>query len=115
MQLYSFCGKSTGCVGVMHKPNPVRGCPIRAISMCEYHQHQQVLRMYSADAHARHLRSSLEKYRMGTQVVKDDFASVVRMLDSLEAATWANKEQLSPACFMIMLLLLYGTRTLLHC
>jgi hypothetical protein len=52
---------------------------------------------------------------MGTQVVKDDFASVVRMLDSLEAAMWANKEQLSPACFMTMLLLLCGTRALLPC
>jgi hypothetical protein len=29
------------------------------------------------------------------QVVKDDFASVVRTLDSVEAATWANKEQLN--------------------
>jgi hypothetical protein len=33
-------------------------------------------------------------YLVGTQAVQDDSASVVRMLDGLEAATWANKEQL---------------------
>jgi hypothetical protein len=31
---------------------------------------------------------------MGLQIVKEDFASVLRTLDSVEAATWCNRRQL---------------------